>query len=502
MRAEGRCGQALGALLICLLALGCERGRSGPGALQHEVAGEGGAPPVSRATPVPRFDLQRVAAELAAAPVLLDPARGAAHPAYARLRELASDAQLRELLQHASPEVRVYAFQALAERQPHSALFAELSVAVADLSVVPRSDARGESTVADLALERVQQRLSGVERDAIARQLLTSRVPQRSAARIKREWTFSSALHEPLRTLARAGEGDVLPALARYRDPDDIPLLAAGLRETTAEHALQAIAEFPDERFLAPLQAFQRRLPGLRSDLLCQLYATALRLPPPAAEVLLAAPFAADGAAADLAAHVTCQRWLLLPNVLRQHTAAGFRLWERSASLLTEQLQVLQAADPARARRLALASAAELGRFSPEAAAWLLRQTEGAERAAALRGLRAALRHASKKELDNLGDLLLQLELRELLPELFARLERSRPLADAAMATFREELTRSLVWQISRWRLSEPERQRLVSWVLGGRAARERDTKDPIGQRIVEDYLVEVLNRARLLQPT
>lgn len=483
-------------MLACLLALGCAQESPGAGPVQG-AAGEGLAPPPAH------FELERVLAVLVASPLLLQPTRASAHQAYAQLRQSASDAELRRLLQHGSPVVRVYAFQALAERHPDSALFAELSVAIGDLAIVQLSGSRRvESTVADLALELVQRRLSGVERDAIARQLLTTGAPARFATRVKREWTFSSALHEPLRELARAGDREVLPALARYRDPADIPLLVAGLREPTAELALQAIAEFPDARFVAPLQAFQRRLPGLRSELLCQFYATALRFPAPVAEALLAAPFAPDAVTADLVAHVTCQRWLLRPEVLHQHVAAGFRLWERRAGLHTEQLQVLWAADPARARRLTLASASELGRFSPEAAVWLLQHTEGAERAAALRSLRAGLRHAGKGELDNLGDVLLELELRELLPELFARLERSRPLADADMATFREELTRLLVRQISRWPLSEPERQRLLSWVVGGRAARERDTKDPVGQRIVEDYLVEVLSRAGLLQPS
>lgn len=487
----------MGALLGCVLSLGCERASPGEGAPHQAAARE------RAAAADPGQELQRAVAELAASPGLLEPSRAATYPAYVRLRSAASEDELRALLRHGSPVVRAYAFQVLAERHPGRALFAELSVAIGDLAIVPLSDSdRAESTVADLALERVQQNLSNVERDAIAARLLDSGAPPRALARIKREWKFGSSLRERLRALARAGDGEVLPALARYRDSDDIPLLAAGLRETTAEQALLAISEFPDSRFVAPLQAFQRRLPGLRPELLCQFYATALRLAAPAAELLLAAPFAAGASAAELEAHVTCQRWLLQPDVIRQHVAAGFRLWERNAGLHTEQLQLLWAADPTRAQRLISSSAAELGRFSPDAAVWLLQHTAGAQRVAALRSLRAGLRSAGRGELDNLGDVMLELELRELLPELFARLERSRPLADADMTTFREEVTRPLVRQISRWPLSEEERQRLLSWVMGGRAARERDTRDPIGQRIVEDYLVDVLSRAGLLRPS
>jgi hypothetical protein len=380
--------------------------------------------------------------------------------------------------------------------------------------------------VADLVLERVAARLTGSERDRVAEQLLTQRSPTWFAGRMRREWTFSSALHEPLRQLARAGDGDVLPALARYRDPADVPLLAAALREPTAEYALQAIAEFPDAGFVSALQAFQRELLGLRLDpnpvfqmtslpraswrelgdpnaqVLCQFYAAALRFPVAVADAFLAAPFARGVRTEDVTAHLTCQRWLLSPALILQHPEAGFRLWERDGALMIAQVQALFAADPVRARRSIVANAAALGRCTPEAAAWVLEQTSGQERAAALQGLRTAVRRAGKKELDNLGDVLRGLQWRELLPELFARLERSRPLADASMNTFRDEVTRSLVWQLTRWQLSEPERQRLVSWVVGGREARERETKDPVGQRIVEDNLVEVLARAGLLKPS
>lgn len=495
MRAEGRCERAIGALLSIGLLLACEQESPGAGAPQPAVAGE--SSPAD-----PGLGLQRVVDELAASPGMLEPARASTHRSYARLSS-ASDGELRGLLQHDSPVVRAYAFQALAEHHPRASLFVELCAALGDLAVVSLSGAsRVEATVAELALERVEQNLSSSERDAVAGRLLAAGAPQPAIARIKREWTLGGALHEPLRALARAGDAEALPALARYHDAADIPLLAAGLRETTADQALLAIAEFPDVRFVAPLQAFQRRLPALRRELLCQFYATALRFPAPVADELLAAPFTPGAPAADLEAHVTCQRWLLPPDVLRQHVAAGFRLWEHGASLHTEQLQLLWGADPARAQRLISSSVAELGRFSPEAAAWLVERSDAAGRAAALRGLRASLRSAGRGELDDLGDVIRRLELRELLPELFARLERSRPLADADMTTFREEVSRPLVRQISRWPLSEVERRRLLSWVMGGRAARERDTRDPVGQRIVEDYLVDVLSRAGLLRPS
>jgi hypothetical protein len=499
-----------------LLALGCERGGAG----EPQPTGKAG----EASTLVAPFDLARVVAELAGGasqrPTLMPESE-----AYAQLRRGASDGELRQLLRHPSPVVRVYAFQALADHHPDSALAAELSSIVGDVSEVWLGGAGpGKSTVAELALERVESRLAGAERDAIAAQLLTTRSPTRYAARMRREWTFSRALHEPLRALARDGDGDVLPALARYRDPADIPLLAAALREPTAEYALQAIAEFPDASFVGPLRELQQRLLAARiqrsdvfamsslpagvwrrepdAQLLCAFYAAALRFPPPVAESFLAAPFARRPQAQDLAAHVTCQRWVLQPELIRQHATAGFRLWERHGTLQLAQLQVLWAADTARARRLAQESAAELGQFEPDTVAWLLEQTEGAERAAALRGLRSGLRRAERQELENLCEAIRKLQLRELLPELFALLERSRPLANAEMATFQQELTRPLVWHISRWQLSEPERLRLVTWVVGGRAARERDTRDPIGQRIVEDYLVDVLSRARLLTPS
>ncbi len=503
--------------MLGLLALSCER----------DAAGARAAGPGSSATPQgtqpPRFDLERQVARLeAGGSVVLEPGAGELYLAYVALREGAAGPELRQLLQHASAVVRAYAFQALAEREPESSLLPELLVAIDDVAVVQRGGGRSEqSTVADLALERVQHRLTASERDVVARRLLAAGTPLRFAARIKREWTLGPELHEALRELARGGDGEALPALARYHDPADIPLLLAGLREPTLEQALQAIAEFPDASFVPPLEAVQRELlraprqqPGQPSaqpsgqrrgaagaQLVCQLYATALRFPAEVAAELLAAPFARGVPAAELEPHLTCQRWLLQPALLREHAAAGFRLWEHNAGLLTEQLEVLWAADPARARSLTLAGAAELGPFSPDTIAWLLQHTDGAERAAVLHGLREGLRRAGKAELENLADALRKLQLRELLPELFARLERSRPLADADMATFRAELTRPLVWQISRWPLSEEERRRLLTWVVGGRAARERDTKDPIGQRIVEDYLVEVLARAGLLQP-
>src|SRR5688572_27688810 len=110
MRAGGRCQRATSAVLLSLIVLGCEHGAGGQ---SPPLRASAGANPATAA----RFELARVVAELAAS------SRGDAEPmvrpgaaAYAQLRAGASDGELRELLRHASPVVRVSAIWTLAER--------------------------------------------------------------------------------------------------------------------------------------------------------------------------------------------------------------------------------------------------------------------------------------------------------------------------------------------------------------------------------------------------
>src|SRR5262245_59861220 len=110
MRAEGRCCRWLrGGLLLGLLVQGCERAPTPERVPRPDAAVQG----VS--SPTPRFDLQREVAQLAEGEsVSFEPTISDKYDAYVRLREGASEPELRELLHHAAPAVRVYAFHALA----------------------------------------------------------------------------------------------------------------------------------------------------------------------------------------------------------------------------------------------------------------------------------------------------------------------------------------------------------------------------------------------------
>jgi hypothetical protein len=296
------------------------------------------------------------------------------HAAFKQLEAKADDAALRRFAADRSPALRVYAFYAAADRHPERVPFDLLRSRIADVEEVEllEADVLDRAVVRDLLLARVEPRLSTAQRTELLERLLATKVTP-GVEHALRFWTVDERLYPALRERAAGGLAPALPAIARFRREEDVPLIARGL-ETARFDALGAVAEFPSPQFLPALAEIQRGLllhppkfsmfgtrdivllrgqppsPRRDHDSVCRLYQAILAYPDAAARPLLERALGAPQAPARQL-HGTCIAAALDPAALGSRADLAFRAWERADAFSPELLDAFSRIDPRRTQR-------------------------------------------------------------------------------------------------------------------------------------------------------
>ncbi len=218
----------------------------------------------------PPADLAEAVAVLASAPSVDGSSVGyagvetPAWGAYLHLRDHAPAEELTRLLGHERPVVRVYALQALVDRHPEVDLLPLLLGRLDDRAPVETMDGciHSTSSVADEAFGLIAGRLSSPARERVLEVLLAQRPPIASLGSALEEWEMPERFLAAVRTLAKSGAPAApaaLTALARFRRPEDVPLISGRLVDATW-YALRAIRRFPHADFLPLLRAMHPAL--------------------------------------------------------------------------------------------------------------------------------------------------------------------------------------------------------------------------------------------------
>lgn len=185
---------------------------------------------------------------------------------YERLRATASLPELEKLLAHESPIVRNYAARGLADRKARVDWVAILGARIGDDVVVVTDSGCLHDTMrsGDLLFALAQERslLEPEQWLDMAERLV--RADSKLAVRdhLLRTLSFRAGMRPLLRERVDRGDDVALVALARMRQPEDVPRIVAALRAGKAFEnapALLAAALFPDERVAPPLFDMRER---------------------------------------------------------------------------------------------------------------------------------------------------------------------------------------------------------------------------------------------------
>lgn len=175
--------------------------------------------------------------------------------AFARLREVASSDELKQMLAHDSPIVRNYAARGLADRRAKVDWPAILVARVGDDVMVQTQNGclHDESRSGDILFALAQERelLTAEQWRDMAERLVRADSKLQVRERLLRTVTFADAMRPLLRERADRGDDAALVALARMRQPDDVPRLVSALRRERGfgdASTFAAAALFADER--------------------------------------------------------------------------------------------------------------------------------------------------------------------------------------------------------------------------------------------------------------
>lgn len=185
---------------------------------------------------------------------------------FARLRETASLTELKSALAHDSPIVRNYAARALADRGARVDWPAILAARIGDDVTVHTENGCLHDKVlsGDLLFTLAQERglLTADQWRDLAERLVRADSKLQVRERLLRTVSFPDAMRPLLRERADHGDDAALIALARMRQPDDVPRLVAALRRAKAfgdAPVFAAAALMPDERVAALLFDMRER---------------------------------------------------------------------------------------------------------------------------------------------------------------------------------------------------------------------------------------------------
>jgi hypothetical protein len=141
------------------------------------------------------------------------------YAAFKKLKEVASEADLRRLVGDRSPAVRVYAFYALADRRPDQVPFDVLLSRMGDLAPVETMQGcvLDHSVVRDLMLDWIDARLSISQRTALLERLLADKKLTPAGEHALRTWRVEPRLYEALGRQWRVGRAPHPGALSPRR---------------------------------------------------------------------------------------------------------------------------------------------------------------------------------------------------------------------------------------------------------------------------------------------
>ena len=176
-----------------------------------------------------------------------------------QLARQATKEELLALLDDPSPTVRVHSMKALKEAHPGLSLFPLVMARLSDDEfVVSQSGCIVmRHQVADLLVEEIIQDMTPAQKRQMFEWLLKH--PNELAIReiALSEWPHRPEDHELIRSLAEKGAPGALRALARFKDPADVPVILRHLQHDWAD-GLEAVEVFPHPAFIPRLREIQK----------------------------------------------------------------------------------------------------------------------------------------------------------------------------------------------------------------------------------------------------
>jgi hypothetical protein len=178
------------------------------------------------------------------------------HAVYEKLRAAAGKEELVRLLHDKNPAVRVYAFWGLYEKFPQSNWFDHLMGRLTDTQHVLYQFGCIEQNlaVADLLLQWSWQYLDKTQLQQVGDWLVENPNNLQARYRIFRDFSPKPKHHAAVRKLAQEGAKGSLQALAGFRDPADLPIIAKYLNANNGD-ALKAAELFPHPKLFSSLPA-------------------------------------------------------------------------------------------------------------------------------------------------------------------------------------------------------------------------------------------------------
>jgi hypothetical protein len=267
--------------------------------------------------------------------------------AYVQLRDSASVDELRALLDHPEPAVRVYAFWAWSHRDG-GVRASDVIERLEDAALVTRYegctqwvDTAGEAAFAGMGP------LKPADQARVLEYLLSSDLRARRSA--LNTWQPPEGLRPAIVAHANAtGEG--LVAVARYGRDDDVPLLARWFAD--GDQGLRAVALSAHPDLIDPLRRYHRRVLAAPTetpaDGLEPLY-SALAAYGGAADDALAAPLDTELPPEERLAHLRALHHALADETDPAFVPLLFRLWEDHDIFDCRSFDQMLAHDPGRA---------------------------------------------------------------------------------------------------------------------------------------------------------
>jgi hypothetical protein len=351
----------------------------------------------------------------------------------------------------------------------------------------------GDSVVRDLMVQRVESHLSITQRTDLLERLLASPVTPATESAL-RSWTVEPRLYDLLRARATAGLAAALPATARFRREDDLPLIARSLRSTRFD-ALGAIAEFPSPKFLPALEDIQgdmlrssrfslaetRDIEMLRLELpseavdsesICRLYQAVLAYP-----FQVAGPFvdrALAGSVARRRVHALCIGALLDPAALGASAQIAFRIWEQEDVLSPDLLRALGRVDQPHTLRALEQAFRNVNAYSDYSLLPLMIRFVRDHHPDPVRVLNQAIAIADASHFEKVAAAVGELRDPSSLPLMFDRLESRGKDGSVAVET-NPCIYRPATEAILKYPLDAQQKRRLAEWII--RRAPERRAK-------------------------
>jgi hypothetical protein len=160
------------------------------------------------------------------------------YKAFEVLRARAGVELLRRLTDDEDPILRCYALRALVTAHPEEPIGPVVLEHLTDTEDVETFSGciRATDKAGDVMLDMSWPRLSGPWKQRILAKLVEPDCPLAGRGTALRSRTFGPDLRARIRALAMAGDEDALVALARYRDPEDLPLIEAPLGAESAPY--------------------------------------------------------------------------------------------------------------------------------------------------------------------------------------------------------------------------------------------------------------------------